>query len=78
MAKLTGSAPIVLVRDVRQAAAYADKLGFTDCTFYGSPTDFCIARRDNYRRDAGADRCSAYQTQLAGRQGDVEHLLLGR
>ncbi len=49
MAKLTGSAPIVLVRDVRQAAAYyADKLGFTDCTFYGSPTDFCIARRDNF------------------------------
>ena len=49
MAKLTGSAPIVLVRDVRHAAAYyADKLGFTDCTFYGSPTDFCIARRDNF------------------------------
>ena len=47
MPKLTGSAPVVLVRDVRAAANYyADKLGFKDCTFYGDPPYFCIARRD--------------------------------
>jgi uncharacterized glyoxalase superfamily protein PhnB len=48
MATLTSSAPVLLVSDVRAAAAYyADKLGFTDCQFYGDPTNFCIARRDN-------------------------------
>ncbi len=47
MAKLTGSAPVVLVSDIHLAAAYyAEKLGFDDQTFYNDPTNFCIARRD--------------------------------
>jgi len=48
VAKLTGSAPVVLVSDIHQAAAYyADKLGFKDYTLYNDPPNFCIARRDN-------------------------------
>jgi hypothetical protein len=47
MAKITASAPILLVKDIMQSAAYfRDKLGFTDQNLYGSPTNFAIIRRD--------------------------------
>ncbi len=46
-AKITASASILLVKDVIQSAAYfATKLGFTDQTLYGEPTNFAIIRRD--------------------------------
>ncbi len=47
MAKLTASAPVLLVQDIIQAAGYfRDKLGFTEQSFYGAPTNFAIIRRD--------------------------------
>jgi hypothetical protein len=47
MAKITASAPILLVKDILQSAAYfRDKLGFTDQNLFGSPTNFAIIRRD--------------------------------
>ncbi len=49
VAKLNGSAPVVLVSDIHKAAAYyGDKLGFRQQMFYGEPTNFCIARRDGF------------------------------
>jgi uncharacterized glyoxalase superfamily protein PhnB len=46
-AKLTASAPILLVKDVVKSAAYfRDKLGFTDQEIYGEPPNFGIVRRD--------------------------------
>src|SRR5215213_4528421 len=47
MAKITASAPILLVKDIIQSAAYfRDKLGFTEQSLYGEPTNFAIIRRD--------------------------------
>ena len=46
-ARITGSAPVLLVKDVLAAAAYyRDKLGFNDQTLYGTPVNFAILRRD--------------------------------
>ncbi len=48
-AKLTGSAPILLVSDVVASANwYRDKLGFNYDEFYGEPPQFCILNRDNF------------------------------
>lgn len=46
-ARITGSAPVLLVKDVLTAAAYyRDKLGFSDQSLYGTPVNFAILRRD--------------------------------
>ena len=46
-ARLTSSAPVLLVRDVVAAANhYRDALGFTYDRFWGEPPDFVILRRD--------------------------------
>ncbi|MEP7293798.1 MAG: VOC family protein [Chloroflexota bacterium] len=46
-AKITASAPVLLVQDILASAAYfRDKLGFTDQQLYGEPTNFAIIRRD--------------------------------
>jgi len=46
-AKLTGHAPILLVRDVVAAANhYRDRLGFSYDRLWGEPPDFCILNRD--------------------------------
>ena len=46
-ARLTTSAPVLLVRDVVAAANYyRDALGFTYDRFWGEPPDFVILRRD--------------------------------
>lgn len=46
-AKLTGSAPILLVKDVTASAEhYMNKLGFTISEIYGKPPDFAIIQRD--------------------------------
>ncbi|MEO8664840.1 MAG: VOC family protein [Ignavibacteria bacterium] len=49
-AKLTGTAPILLVKDVTESANwYRDKLGFEIMNFYGEPPTYCIITRDeNY------------------------------
>lgn len=47
VARLTSSAPVLLVRDVVAAANhYRDALGFTYERFWGEPPDFVILRRD--------------------------------
>jgi catechol 2,3-dioxygenase-like lactoylglutathione lyase family enzyme len=47
MAKLTGNAPILLVRDVVASANYfRDAIGFTYDRLWGDPPDFCILQRD--------------------------------
>lgn len=48
-AKITASAPVLIVKDVVKSADYfRDKLGFTQVEFYGEPPDFCMTSRDNY------------------------------
>lgn len=50
MAKLTGSAPILLVKDVVAAANYwRDQVGFQYDRFWGEPPNFCILERDGLR-----------------------------
>jgi catechol 2,3-dioxygenase-like lactoylglutathione lyase family enzyme len=45
--RLTHSAPILIVRDVRAAAEYyRDKMGFTLGTLFGDPPSFTIISRD--------------------------------
>ena len=47
-AKLTGTAPILLVKDVIVSAEhYRDKLGFTIIQYYGKPVNFVIVQRDD-------------------------------
>lgn len=47
--KITGSAPILLVRDVEKSANYyRDKIGFTYERFWGDPPGFCILFRDGF------------------------------
>jgi hypothetical protein len=49
MAKLTASAPVLLVRDVVAAANYwRDCVGFRYDRFYGDPPHFCITHRDEH------------------------------
>jgi uncharacterized glyoxalase superfamily protein PhnB len=46
-AKLTGSAPVLLVRDAAKAATYyRDVLGFSYERFFGEPPSFVILGRD--------------------------------
>lgn len=47
MANLLGVAPVLLVRDVMEAADYyRDKLGFSYDRLWGEPPDFCMVRRE--------------------------------
>jgi uncharacterized glyoxalase superfamily protein PhnB len=47
--RLTGVAPVLLVRDVVAASAYyRDRLGF-ETQLWNDPPDFCIAQRDGIR-----------------------------
>ena len=49
MAKIVGSAPILLVADVVAAAEhYRDKLGFRYERFWGEPACFCMPQRDSH------------------------------
>jgi hypothetical protein len=46
-AKVTSSAPVLLVKDVVQSAAYwRDKLGFTEQKLFGHPPNFAMVERD--------------------------------
>ncbi len=48
-AKITASAPILLVKDVLKSAAYwGDKLGFSDQKFFGEPPYFAMVKRDSF------------------------------
>lgn len=48
-AKLTASAPVLLVKDLFKAAAYwRDKLGFTDQSIHGNPPNFAMVKRDGF------------------------------
>lgn len=47
--KITGSAPILLVKDVVASANYyRDKVGFRYERFWGDPPAFCILDRDGF------------------------------
>ena len=47
MAKILATAPILLVRNVLDAANYyRDALGFTYDKLWGDPPDFCMVQRD--------------------------------
>lgn len=49
MAKLTGSAPVLLVKDVAAAAEYfSEKVGFRSQRLYGDPPYFAIVSRDGF------------------------------
>jgi catechol 2,3-dioxygenase-like lactoylglutathione lyase family enzyme len=49
VAKITASAPILLVRDLQASADYfRDKLGFSYETLWGDPPNFCIVKRDGH------------------------------
>ncbi len=48
-AKITSSAPVLLVKDLPASVAYwRDKLGFTDQQIYGEPPYFAMVKRDNF------------------------------
>jgi catechol 2,3-dioxygenase-like lactoylglutathione lyase family enzyme len=48
-AKITASAPILLVKDIPKSAAYFhDQLGFTEQKMYGEPPYFAMVRRDGF------------------------------
>lgn len=48
-AKINGSAPILLVKDVEASANYyRDKVGFKYERFWGDPPGFCILHRDGF------------------------------
>ena len=49
MARIIGSAPVLLVRDVVAAAAYfRDRLGFSHDRLWGDPPNFCMTQRDDH------------------------------
>jgi hypothetical protein len=49
MAKITASAPVLLVSDVEASANYfRDCVGFKYDRFYGDPPHFCITNRDGH------------------------------
>jgi uncharacterized glyoxalase superfamily protein PhnB len=49
MAKITASAPVLLVSDVVASANYfRDAVGFSYDRFYGEPPHFCITQRDGH------------------------------
>ena len=49
ISRITGSAPILLVRDVVASANYyRDKVGFNYDRFWGEPPCFCILWRDSF------------------------------
>ena len=48
-ARIIGSAPILLVKDVVASANYyRDRIGFTYDRFWGDPPCFCILNRDGF------------------------------
>ncbi len=50
MPKLTASAPILLTKDIVNAANYwRDRVGFGYERFWGEPPDFCILERDGFQ-----------------------------
>ena len=49
IAKITASAPILLVKDIVKSAEYwRDKLGFTDQKLFGEPPYFGMVSRDKF------------------------------
>ena len=49
MAKITASAPVLLVRDVKASAShFRDRLGFSFDRLWGDPPDFCMVERDGH------------------------------
>ena len=49
MAKIIGSAPVLLVKDVVASANYfRDRLGFAYDRMWGDPPDFCMVERDGH------------------------------
>ncbi|QDU34601.1 Glyoxalase-like domain protein [Poriferisphaera corsica] len=64
-ARLLGVAPVLLVEDVRAAAAhYREKLGFEYESFFGKPANFCIIHRDG---------CSIMLCQTNDKQSIIPH-----
>ena len=48
-AKVTSSAPVLLVKDLVESAAYwRDKLGFSEQSLFGEPPHFAIVTRDTF------------------------------
>ena len=48
-AKITSSAPVLLVKDLPKSIVYwRDQLGFTDQQTYGEPPYFAMVKRDNF------------------------------
>lgn len=49
-AKLTASAPVLLVKDVVESAKwYVEKMGFENPEFVGEPPVFCMINRDDFQ-----------------------------
>lgn len=49
MARITASAPVLLVRNVVAAAGYfRDRLGFSYDRLWGEPANFCMVERDGH------------------------------
>mgnify|MGYP003330794436 FL=1 len=67
MAKLTGSAPVLLTSDVVAASEYyRAKLGFERVELYGEPATFAIVTRDGFslmlaQKEAGVEHKANWQ-----------------
>ncbi len=74
-AKITDSAPILLVKDVVKSAAYwLDKLGFTEQSLFGQPANFAIIRRDTFTvmlAQVDADRTFVSNWHIVEKMWDV-------
>ncbi len=74
-AKITASAPVLLVKDLPKSIVYwRDKLGFTDQQIYGEPPYFAMVKRDNFTvmlSQVGAEKSFVPNWQIVEKMWDV-------
>ena len=74
-AKVTSSAPVLLVKDLLKSTAYwRDKLGFTDQKVFGEPPNFAMVKRDDFTvmlAQVEADRTFVSNWHIVEKMWDV-------
>ena len=79
-AKLTGSAPVLFVRDVYAATKhYRDAMGFSFGDIFGEPPSFAILKRDNmYVMVKQIEDHKTHRSALDCFRRTLGHVFLGR
>jgi hypothetical protein len=74
-AKISASAPILLVKDILKSCTYwRDKLGFTDQKLFGEPPNFAMVKRDGFTvmlAQLDADKTSVPYWQIVEKMWNV-------